>query len=65
MEKTSPEPSRPRRYIGMMFKCCRVYTRIYLNREGTAYIGRCPKCAAKVEIKIGPGGADARFWTAE
>ena len=49
----------------MTFKCCNVYTRIYINRDRTAYVGFCPKCTAKVEVKIGPGGTDARFFTAE
>lgn len=54
-----------RPFIGVMFKCCHVYTRVYLNKAGTAYTGNCPKCAAKIEIKVGPGGSDSRFWTAE
>ncbi len=57
--------SEPRPFIGVMFKCCNVYTRIYINKARTAYTGHCPKCAAKIEIKIAPGGSDARFWTAE
>ena len=57
--------NRPRAYIGMMFKCCHVYTRIYMNREGAAYVGHCPKCGKKVEIKVGPGGSRSRFWSAE
>jgi hypothetical protein len=60
-----PESARSRRYIGITFKCCNVYTRVYINRAGTAYIGYCPKCTAKVEVKVGPGGTDARFFTAE
>ncbi len=51
--------------MGITFKCCNVYTRIYVNKAGTAYVGYCPKCAVKVELKIGPGGTDARFFTAE
>jgi len=58
-------PRNPRPFIGMHFKCCNVYTRIYLNNEGTAYVGFCPKCAKKAEIKVGPGGSNARFWSAE
>jgi len=55
----------PRPFIGITFECCRVYTRIYLNGAGTAYVGHCPKCAAKVEIQVAPGGSKAKFWTAE
>ena len=58
---TKPEP-RP--YIGMLFRCCHVYTRIYLNRTGTAFVVHCPKCGARATIKAAPGGSKARFWTA-
>ena len=55
----------PRPFIGIYFKCCRVYARVFLNHDKTAYSGHCPKCAAKVEIKVAPGGSRSRFWTAE
>jgi hypothetical protein len=53
-----------RKFVGVQFSCCEVYTRVYVNRDGTAYEGRCPKCAKKVRLEIGPGGTDARFFTA-
>jgi len=57
-------PTKPRPYIGMLFKCCNVYTRVYLNKGGTAYTGFCPKCAKKSVVKVGSGGKKIRFWTA-
>lgn len=59
------EPRKPRPFVGMLFKCCHVYVRIYLNREGTAYAGACPRCGGKVELRVAPGGSSSRFWTAE
>jgi hypothetical protein len=53
-----------RRFVGVHFTCCDVYTRVYVNSDQTAYEGRCPKCAKKVRLVIGPGGTDARFFTA-
>lgn len=53
-----------RKYLGIMFECCGVYARIYANKEGTAYIGRCPRCMKPVKVKIGEGGTDNRFFKA-
>jgi hypothetical protein len=56
---------KPRPFIGMLFKCCNAYARIYLNKQGTAYVGFCPKCTKRVTIKAAPGGSSSRFWSAE
>lgn len=52
-------------YLGIMFKCCSVYGRIYKNKEGTAYVGRCPKCMRTIKIPVGEGGTDQRFFSAQ
>lgn len=62
---TPPEGARSgRRFVGIRFACCEVYTRVYVNRTQTAYEGRCPRCARLVRLRIGPDGTDARLFTA-
>jgi len=51
-------------FLGIMFKCCNVYSRIYKNKEGTYYIGNCPKCLKQVKIKVGEKGTTSRFFEA-
>ncbi len=54
-----------RPFLGVRFACCDVYHRIYLNLEGTQYVGNCPRCAKPVRFQVGPGGTDCRFFTAQ
>jgi hypothetical protein len=51
-----------RKFVGVKFECCATYARIYINRDQTAYIGNCPRCAKQVCLRIGPEGTDARFF---
>jgi hypothetical protein len=53
-----------RRFVGVHFICCDVYSRVYINNDETAYVGNCPKCAKRVTLQIGPCGTNARFFTA-
>jgi hypothetical protein len=61
--KASAFAARP--FVSVLFKCCRVYQRVYRNAEGTRYEGRCPRCGAAVRLRVGEGGTDARFFVAE
>ena len=54
-----------RKFLGVHFKCCNAYARVYTNREKTAYRGACPRCGKRVDIGIGPGGTDSRFFSAQ
>ncbi len=62
LSNTVPRPGR--RFVGIHFVCCDVYTRVYVNRDATAYEGNCPRCARRVRLRIGQGGTDARFFAA-
>jgi hypothetical protein len=57
--------SRGRPFIGIRFECCGVYLRVYLNRAGTAYVGWCPKCARRAEVRVDPCGTRERFFRAD
>ena len=57
-------PPPKRKYIGVLFECCDVYTRIYISKKKAAYIGWCPKCAHRIEIKIDKQGTNSRFFRA-
>ena len=56
-------PARP--FIGVHFKCCGVYQRIYRSNDGLRYEGRCPKCARQVRFLVGQGGTDDRYFVVE
>ena len=53
-----------RPFLGIHFVCCRTYGRIYLQPDGQAYYGHCPRCGRQVRVKTSPDGSPARFFTA-
>jgi len=60
----SGKPAPGKKFLGINFRCCSVYARVYINNQGTAYEGRCPRCGKKVFVQIGSGGVDKRFFDA-
>lgn len=58
-----PAPERP--FLGILMKCCRTYSRAYLNDTRTEYAGRCPRCGAFVRVAVvKEGGSSDRFFEA-
>ncbi len=57
-------PQKDKTFIGILFECCNVYRRIYVNKESNAYEGRCPLCYGKIKVAIGPHGTDQRIFKA-
>ncbi len=50
------DKNHKRQYLGIWFECCHTYGRLYKNKEGTAYVGRCPHCLRPVHVRIGKDG---------
>ncbi|VAX26675.1 hypothetical protein MNBD_NITROSPINAE05-716 [hydrothermal vent metagenome] len=53
-----------KKFLGILFDCCNVYRRIYVNKEKNAYEGRCPRCQREVRVIIGSEGTSTRFFNA-
>lgn len=54
---------QPRPFLSLWFRCSGQYARAYRQRDGSCYIGHCPKCAQAVRFPIGPGGTGERSFT--
>jgi PHP family Zn ribbon phosphoesterase len=63
---TEPKEQKddPKQFLGILFKCCNLYSRIYKNRDGKAYEGRCPRCGRHIVVPIGNKGTAHRFFEA-
>jgi len=60
MEETSEKPYLNRPYLRVHFECCGVYQRVYKDRSGRFYQGRCPRCLRSLRFRVGPGGTTVR-----
>jgi hypothetical protein len=62
-----PEPREEGRrpYIGIYFRCCQVYQRIYRKPDKDRYASFCPKCLRPVTVRVSPDGCANRLFEAE
>lgn len=56
--------AKPKPWLGIMFECCSVDRRIYINNDQNAYEGQCPKCRGKIKVIISPDGTTRRIFSA-
>ncbi len=61
---TGGRARKRRRWLGIQFECCDVYSRVYKNKAGTAYVGWCPRCGRLVRLRRDPEGTNSRFFRA-
>ncbi len=50
------EKAERRPHLGIHFRCCHVYSYIYKNKDGSAYVGRCPRCGKVLKVKVSEDG---------
>jgi hypothetical protein len=62
---SSPASGTAKRFLMVWYRCCHAYGRMYRNSQQTMYVGRCPKCGARVQARIGPDGTNQRCFEAK
>jgi len=60
MREAASTAPKKRPYLQILFECCSVYQRIYRDKSGKLYQGRCPRCLRVVRFRVAPGGTSAR-----
>jgi len=67
-ESPAPAPSgsspTPKAWLGIWFRCCHTYGRLYKDAAGRRYVGGCPRCGAEASVRVGEGGTNRRLFEA-
>jgi len=53
-----------RPWLAVLWRCCNVYSRVYIMRDESAYNGDCPSCGRTVRFRVAPDGTTCRFFEA-
>lgn len=54
----------PRPSINVQMTCCRVYVKLYLRADRSAFAGHCPKCSRPVVVPVSNDGSTSKFFQA-
>jgi hypothetical protein len=52
-----------RPFVGVMFRCCKVYGRAYLTADKQRFEARCPQCYQLVTLRVSSQGSNSRFFS--
>lgn len=52
-----------RPFVGVMFRCCKVYGRAYLTADKRRFEARCPQCYQLVTLQVSSQGSNSRFFS--
>lgn len=52
-----------RPFVGVMFRCCKVYGRAYLTVDKRQFEARCPRCYQMVILQVSSQGSEGRFFS--
>ncbi|MDQ8182311.1 hypothetical protein [Pelagicoccus sp. SDUM812005] len=64
MQPSFRTTNKNKKFLGVRFASCNCYGRLYLNDDGGAYVGRCPKCYTSFAVRVGAGGTSSRMFVA-
>ncbi|MBN2446179.1 MAG: hypothetical protein JXO22_05620 [Phycisphaerae bacterium] len=62
---TADDDVERRPHLGILFRCCGVYTRAYRRPDQSFYVVRCPKCLRTTRVQVGSGGTNQRIFVAD
>lgn len=56
--------SKGKPFLGVRYVNCQTYGRLYLNDDKSGYVGSCPRCGKRYQVRIGESGTNSRMFIA-